>query len=213
MAEEVRGLRARVAAQEQELAQLKRRPGDKAEGPAARQFVDVSRDELLARASRCEIRYDLPPVLGATPEKAPADKAKKELGLTDTEVDALNETLAEVHATAAAELRRLYTEMSGDRHTADRLSPKSLMSEIFQVAPSGALEEARARLSRERAGLLPTPPDLSKTPVGERTLRLLMNLGDEFERKLGERIGAERAHGLRLRGDGWPGSKSSQSGC
>ena len=80
-------------------------------------------------------------------------------------------------------------------------------------SPRGVADQARARLAKERAGLLPPPADLAATPVGERTLRLLFNLGNDFERRLGTRIGGERAHSLRARNDGWGGARSSSSGC
>jgi hypothetical protein len=84
---------------------------------------------------------------------------------------------------------------------------------IMEKAPDAARTEARARLSKEKAGLVPPPADLAKTPVVERALRIATAAGDELERRFGERVGAERAHALRRLRDGWPGGRSSMNGC
>jgi hypothetical protein len=125
----------------------------------------------------------------------------------------MNEAYAEAHAQVKAQLQRIFVEIGGDPQTAEKMSSGSLAGEIVQRLSEGEQREARGRLARERAGVLPPPADSSKGSASERTFRLMMNLGDDLERKLGERIGAERAHGLRLRKDGWPGGRSSYSGC
>jgi hypothetical protein len=44
-------------------------------------------------------------------------------------------------------------------------------------------------------------------------MRLMMNLGEDLERRVGERIGVDRARALRRLKDGWPGGRTSSSGC
>jgi hypothetical protein len=206
--EELRLLRQQLADQQAELDRLKVERGGTAE---QHRYVDVGKDELLARAARCEIRYDTPPVLDVVPKTI----RKNDLGgLTDTERDAFNEVITEMHGSVAAQLRGLYTEIGGEAAVAERMSPGSLVNELFQKMGPHEGDAARVRLSRERAGLQAPPADLSSTSPGERLFRLMFTMGDEFERKLGERIGAQRAHALRARRDGWTGgSRSSHSGC
>jgi hypothetical protein len=78
--------------------------------------------------------------------------------------------------------------------------------------PEGARPQARRQLSRELAGLTPPPVDLAKTPITERTFRLMMSVGDRYERALAERLGAQRARTMREKDDGWR-SKSVANGC
>ncbi len=109
------------------------------------------------------------------------------------------------------ELRALYVELTGDATTAEKLAPQTLQSEIFAKAPEGGRPQARRQLSRELA-LAPAPADLSKTPVIERTFRVMMSIGDRYERAVGERLGAQRARALREKDDGWR-SKTVANGC
>jgi hypothetical protein len=207
---ELHELREQVAAQAEELARLKA-DRERQHGPAG-PYVEVSKEELLARAARCELRYEIPRVLEAQPWTI-SENSARELGLSDTEREAMNETFAEVHASAAAQLRALYVEAGGDAQTAGKLTGQSLMGEIVQKLPRGEMQAARTRLSQERAGLVPPAAEAERTLV-ERVLRLMSGLGEQVERRLGERIGTERAHGLRVRKDGWEGSsRSSSSGC
>jgi hypothetical protein len=206
---EVQALRAQVASQAEELARLQ---AGRPRGPAG-PFVDVSKEELLARAARCELRYEIPRVLDAKPWTI-SDGAARDLGLSDTEREAMNETFAEVHGDMATQLRRLYVEAGGDAQIAEKLTGQSLMGEIIEKLPKADMHATRTRLAQERAGLAPAPVDLTKQPLAERLLRLIAGSGDELEHKLGERIGAERAHSLRARNDGFEGSsRSSASGC
>lgn len=209
--EELTDLRERIVQQDQELTKLKGELGPKAAAPSG-PYVDPSRDELLARAQRCEVRYDTPQVLEGTPHTI-SPRAARDMGLSDTERDAMNEVLKETHATVQTQLRKLYVEIGGDRNTAERLSSQSLINEIGEKLPESAGHEARVRLSQERAGLLAPPANLAQASPAEQVLRLLTSVGDDLERQLGERIGADRAHALRLQKDGWSGGRSSMSGC
>jgi hypothetical protein len=205
--DEVSRLREQVSAQAKELARMKMERGGK---PEQHKYVDVSKEELLARADRCEIRYDTPPVLDAVPKTV----SRGDLGgASDTERDAVNGVIAEMHGSVAAQLRRLYLEIGGEAAVADKMTPGSLLNELWQKVAPGELDAGRVRLARERAGVQAPPANPAQSSAGERLQRLMFNMGDEFERKLAERIGAERAHALRARHDGWGGTRSSHSGC
>jgi hypothetical protein len=54
--------------------------------------------------------------------------------------------------------------------------------------------------------------DPSKRSLAEKILRAVSGLGEEVKRRLGERIGAHRAHSLRARKDGCEGSRTSSAG-
>ena len=120
--------------------------------------------------------------------------------------------MKEIHTSVPAELRKLYLEMGGDPTTANRLSASTLLGEIVQKAPEDQVTQVRVRLSRERAGLLAPPTSAATAPVVERALRLMSGLADDFERRLGERIGPQRAASLKNMRRSW-GNHSSMSGC
>jgi hypothetical protein len=200
-------LRTRIAEQEKELAQLRAlAPMAKKFGEGRKQVLNPSREELLARAERCELAYDTPSLGGVN------DKEAQRMGLSDTEREAMNEALKETKDHVAGELRRLYVEMGGDPGMADRLSSQAMETEIFARAPEGARQQARQQLARELAGLAQTPADLSKTPVAERATRLMSTIGNLFEQKLADRLGAQRSRQLRALEDGWRG-KTVTNGC
>jgi hypothetical protein len=209
---EVEELRAKLASQERELAIL--RQDEKGKKGGSGPWVDVPHDELVARASRCELRWDQPEINGY--EVKPLDDKSgwaRAAGLSDTERDAYNESLKELQASAAGQLRQLFVELTGDAQMAEKLPIGGLMGLMMEKAPDAARTEARARLSKEKAGLVSPPADLAKTPVIERALRIATGAGDELERRFGERVGAERARALRRLRDGWPGGRSSMNGC
>jgi hypothetical protein len=205
--EETEAMRARLAEQEKELAELRAAaPLTRKVGESKKRYLDPGRDELLARVERCEIAFDSPPINGFD------GKAAQSLGLAESERETMNEVMKELKAQVIADMRALYVEMSGDPTTADRLSPGSMESEIFARAPEGARQRARQQLAREKAGLAPPPADLPRTPVAERTMRLMMTIGDRYEQKLAEHLGPERTRALRAKQDGWPG-KTVSNGC
>jgi hypothetical protein len=203
---EMAALRARVADQERELAQLRGAlPPDKVQN-----LIDPTHEELVARAQRCEIGYRYPPLDG--PPATTSDRQARKLGLSDTERAAVDEVLGEIHSEVPATLRKLYAEMSGDTGTAERLSPSTLLTEILQKAPDDMVQQGRTRIAQERAGLAPPPTSLAAVPAVERALRLMVGMGDDFERRLGERLGPERARALRSLRESW-GNSATMSGC
>lgn len=211
---EVEQLRAKIATQEKELAALRQGQEQKGGGGRRGPVVDVPHDELLARAARCEVRFEEPEISGyevkGLDEKSDWARAA---GLSDTERDAYNESLKELQASVTGQLRALFVEVTGDPQMAEKLPVSGLLDQLMQKSSRPVFVEARARLAKEKAGLQPPPPDLARTPAIERALRIMINSGDELEKKLGERVGAERAKALHRVRDGWPGGRSSMSGC
>jgi hypothetical protein len=205
--EETEALRARIAEQEKELAELRvTAPLARKVGESKERYLEPDQAELLDRAQRCEVAYDSPPMNGFD------GKAAQSMGLAESERETLNAVVKDLKSQVIADMRKLYVEMSGDPTIADRLSLVSMESEIFSRAPEGARVRARQQLAREKAGLASPPADLAQTPVAERTLRLMMTIGDRYEQKLAERLGPERTRALRAKQDGWPG-KTIFSGC
>jgi hypothetical protein len=212
-AREIEGLRAQLAERDRELARLRAAaPGGVVEGPKdMTRFTDPSPEELLARAQRCQVAFNYPNFDAPEPPRV-GDKQSTRLGLSDTERQVVDEAIKDLYARTPAQLRKLYGEMSGDPATAERLSPSAVFAEILQKAPEGLIAQARTQLARERAGLAPAPANLSTTSVVERALRLMVGLGDDFERRIGEKLGPERARSLRPLREGWRNT-SSMSGC
>ncbi|HXU80046.1 MAG TPA: hypothetical protein VN914_01530 [Polyangia bacterium] len=209
---EVEELRAKLAAQEKELLAL--RQDQKAKKGSMGPWVDVPQDELMARAGRCELKWEALDINGY--EAKTIDEKNgwaKTAGLSDTERDAYNEALKDLQSSVLVRLRPLFVEMTGDAPMAEKLPVGGLIGLMMEKVPDTAKNEARAHLARERAGLQPPPADLARTPVIERALRIMTTVGDELEKKLGERLGSERARALRRVRDGWPGGRSSMSGC
>ena len=74
--------------------------------------------------------------------------------------------------------------------------------------------QARQKLARERAGMATPPASDADLPAGERFLRLWAGLGDEFEQRLAERLGPDRARQLRFSPNALPWtSRYVHTGC
>jgi hypothetical protein len=68
-------------------------------------------------------------------------------------------------------------------------------------------------IARERAGERAPPTDLSQASAYERAERLYLALGDEFQNRVAQTVGPERASALRAASGGWKWSRSVFSGC
>jgi hypothetical protein len=170
---------------------------------------DLTREELVAMASRCELSWDTPSLNSETPTVP--DRTRKELGLNATERAAINRVLAENHQQLATQLRQLYIDVTADRRGADSLSPESLKREIEDKSSRDDLKAVFQRLARERAGLQAPPADLSTSSPLERLYRLLTSMGDRLEQTIGGQIGPDLAHRYREAG---PGNRwRSSYGC
>jgi hypothetical protein len=106
-------------------------------------------------------------------------------------------------------LRALYAEATNEPAPA-KLSARDMQHALFERFPT-ELHQAQQRLAQERAGQATPPTDPSAAPAVERMLRLIMASADEVERRLGNVVGADRAHEIR-RTDGF-GGRRIQSGC
>lgn len=214
-----RAVAPRTAALEAELETLRRSMAeDEERRRAADKWPARSKEDLLAMAKRCEVRYDMPPSawnLGHTVD----ERRAAELGFSDDERRAVNQALHEEGIRLVEPLRALYIETTGNADAAAALEPFTLQQEIMAKASPETLALARQRISHERAGLV-TPGDPSQgTPV-ERALRLLSTAGDEWERRLAVIVGVERAAKLRTpnrlfgrwRIEGCPGQGGRQGG-
>jgi hypothetical protein len=107
-------------------------------------------------------------------------------------------------------VRSLYLEITGDAAGADTLSSEAMTREIEDKSPRGESNVVLQRIARERAGLDPPPPDLTRTSTLERLMRAHAQLGDQSEAALAKRLGPDRARAIR--GDGW-GARWESSGC
>jgi len=85
-----------------------------------------------------------------------------------------------------------------------------MLREIDEKSAPGDGGAARQSLARERAGLAP-PSDPAGSSASERAMRLLASLGDRWESLLADTVGAERAHAMRVSGNGW--NHSIIAGC
>jgi len=180
---------------------------DKRENP-----VDPSPEELKELASQCRIGYDVPTV--ALEPSHYGDSLDADLGLTAEEKSAVTDVHQKFNDRMLAQLRKLYTEATGDAKAADVLSPRSLEEEI--LAKAGSKEETQLvlqRLSHERAGLAPPPASFQDASVIERYYRTMMAAGEGFERDIGQVIGPERARDARKKHGGWNGKHGTSRGC
>jgi hypothetical protein len=162
-------------------------------------------------AKRCELRWDMPS-LGVDVPKV-TDSHKKELGLSKTEIDAVNRALADEHRLLAQSLRRLYIEVTGDAKGADSLSPDSMKREIEERSQRDDLKAVFQRLARERARLQAPPAADSDVSALERMFRLVTSSGDRVERVIGGQIGDDLAHRYRELHGGFGHRYRSSYGC
>jgi hypothetical protein len=208
--------RRELAILRERLKRLEAGPGAQKLPPAGggrdvETFVDPSKDELLALAAECRIAFDTPP-LKLEPFTL-GDTQSSELGLTADQRQRLDKRLAVFHARVMSDMRALYVEVTGDQERGEELSPASLGEEITSKSPDEDKQAIFQKLSRERAGLSAPPSDLRGTSPSERYYRMMMKLGDEFERELASVVGAERAHALRKEHGGWGSRSGMSAGC
>jgi FecR protein len=174
-------------------------------------LVHPSKDLLLAWAKVCHIHLDSPSVFGANPPLL--DKQQiEQWGLAKSEIPTIDKISTELHTRARDEIRELYIAATNNIDGADELLPNAMISEILGKANAADKLRTRTRMSRERAGLQAPPPVADMSPY-ERLLRLLAQLGNDYEQTIGNAIGAGRAVELRERFNSWPGFQLSEDGC
>lgn len=174
-------------------------------------FLNPSKEDLLAMAKQCGVKLDLPPVMRGEPMTISPDSAA-EIGLTPEEVATANQVFVEVGKQWRARVRGWYIEATGDTAGGDQLSAHAMGEELQDKAAPGEPGLVQKRISHERAGLALAPPDLSRLSPFERYFRALADLGNEAERMLAAKLGPEKAHKLRAVNGGW-GIRMQMAGC
>jgi hypothetical protein len=210
--------------QSQELAQLRAAayPSGAAENanrpiapsglpdPLKEPFYPVSAEQSAKLGESCVVRVDQPALLESTPglvgEEAAAMHAQPE------EVAIMNRLMSDLHRELRSHLARLYEEALG--HPASReLASRALLSEIQDKSPEGEPERIQSAVARERAGQAQPPSEVEHLSPYERAERAYLALGDDFQTRLAQEIGPERAEALRAAQGGWPWKRSQFSGC
>jgi hypothetical protein len=161
-------------------------------------------------ASQCRVRADLPPLVDEH-DRAAIDEAAGMLGLGGDERRAFQAAAEDTSRAALARVRDIYTTATGD--AAGTIAVEDLLEQIDATRTLGEDAHVRATLSRERAGRTPPQLDPGRMTPYEELYRLLITAGDDFERRLADRLGAARARELRLRFGGWPGPDFDWIGC
>jgi hypothetical protein len=187
----------RPAHEEQEMTQIA-------------EWVKPSKDMLIDMARRCEVRFVSPAIMD---NQAPAidDQQAAALSLSSRERAAANQILEEMHERFADSVRPLFGDETND---SNRPSSLDEMITEMQTREDSGFDQARQKLALERAGMaLPPAPDV-ELPAGERFLRLWAGLGDEFEQRLANQLGADRARQLRYSPNALPWtSRYVHAGC
>ena len=163
-------------------------------------------DDALVEMADCGIvAWDQPPVWADDdqPDSAYLDA----LRLSDAERVAFVEVFDTFRAETTARARSFYVEFGGDPAIAEAIDPSELIGMVYGKTDLDTREESRIALAMERAGLADPPTD--ERPLSEQLLRWDADLGNAFERKLAERLGAERATALRAARGGWPGKRTT----
>ena len=175
-------------------------------------WAHPAKNELTDMATRCELRFISPAI---TESRAPTvdDEHAKALSLSTKERTDLDQTLREMHQGFADSVRQAYAEGATDPTKGLSLSPEQMINEI-QSRPNSGFEQAARKLALERAGLAAPPAAGADLAAGERIFRLSAGLGDDFERRLADRLGVDRAHQLLYSPFAGPWTnRSAQSGC
>ncbi|MCG8421306.1 MAG: hypothetical protein MJE77_25590 [Proteobacteria bacterium] len=205
-------LRAQVDSLERALRDSRRSVRQaRSEDDDGRPWFDPGPELLHKFARECRVRYDVPPILRADSRWLTPDRAQQ-LGLSETEHQQVNQTLAEMHARWKEQLRQLYIEATGDTSGADSLSMNAMARELWDKSLPGETERIQQRIARERAGMIEPPADWSRASPIERYFRRLGALGDEMEAALGRKLGRDKARALREQNQGW-GSRMEVAGC
>jgi hypothetical protein len=157
-------------------------------------WAHPSKDKLAEMAARCELRLISPAMM----EKQPPivdDEHAKALSLSAHERAEIDQTLRQMHESFAASVRQAYAGGSTDPTIGSSMSAQEMIGEIQDRSGDESLQ-ARRKLALERAGMATPPGAGADLPPSERILRVSAGLGDDFEKRLADRLGADRAHQL-----------------
>lgn len=182
-------------------------------------FLDPNRLELDRMADCGIVRIELPSFVGdrfSDPTFDAAARWSDDVGLTPQEAAALAEVGDHVREALYHDLTQLALEAGKTQAWADETSFIGMMGAVMDASAStpAQTEELLRRLAAERAGRVAPPADLSGLSLEERFMRRILELGDELEQVLAERLGPDRADALRHAHDGWPGIRNqTQNYC
>ncbi len=166
-----------------------------------------TRPEVLRRwAAECHTRFDNLEVM----QEAPVQLTHPSYGVTAAEIPDFNAAMREVHTKWLALVRAAYLEITGDAAGTSVLSPTAMIAEMNIKGGKNEVNDLRARIANERAGLVAAPAVDATMPAFERYYRAYANLGDTIEVALAKRIGGARARAAR--GHGWS-NQTEASGC
>ena len=211
LAAEVASAKQEAAALQAEVSRLKAALAKQDKDEEKERTYDLSPETLAGMAERCELRWDAPSIVVQDPA-TPSAKDKEQLELTEEQQRAVDAEFIASNARLLGELRRIYTEATGDEDPAN-LATDAMVAEIQDKTAKAELKAVFKRLSAERAGLLSPPEDPTAAAPAEQLYRLLTRSGDALEASLAARIGKEAAHALRTLHGGWGGKHRSSYGC
>lgn len=229
-ADTVASLRARIAADQRRIAQLEseaaKTPGSSPEPESRAEQIRACANavgrpgcslvdpdpEVLQEMARCgSIKVDAPSFLTRRTDEgfAPSDELKELVGLTEEEVEAItavNQEFAKKHVVG---LQQIVADLNGgEMPFIPEAAPPWAVIPSFTGAMDASIPQEmaagfRRTIAEERAGQATPPSSLEGVKPLERYERLRANVGDDYEAALAGALGADRAHELRVAGDGW----------
>ncbi|MCA9706661.1 MAG: hypothetical protein KDK70_12480 [Myxococcales bacterium] len=182
-------------------------------------FHDPSRLELDRMADCGVVRIELPGFVGDRSSEPTFDFAARwadDVDLTPQEAAVLAEVGDHVREALFRDFTQLALEAGKTQAWADETSFVGMLVAVGEASATtpAQSEQMLRRLAAERAGRAAPPTDLSGLSLEERFTRRILELGDELEQALAERLGPDRADALRRAHDGWPGLRNqTQNFC
>lgn len=184
---------------------------EKLDGPGRRsKSYDLDPATLNKYADECRLAWDRIS-LGPQPPTFPKDAAEK-LQLSDDEVGLVESKFKDAHSELFTEIRRAYTAVTGDTETGS-LAAQSMLSEVNDKTPKDEMQAIFRKLSAERAGRMPPPPEGMEMHPVERLYRALTTHGDRLEYAIGTELGPHEARRIRDANGGWNNNSVSSYGC
>ncbi|MEQ8274477.1 MAG: hypothetical protein RMA76_45275 [Deltaproteobacteria bacterium] len=190
-----------------ELAKVKQ---ELAEAPDERPFFEPSEKMVQRFADDCLVAWDAVST-GVKPPTVP-DADVDKVGLTEGEREIADKLLAASHDELKAVIQQTYTAVTGDPNTGS-MATEAMFAEITDKTPREVMQQLFLRLSHERAGRLPPPPEGTELQPVERMFRTLTSSGDRLEQAIASELGPDQARKLRQAHNGWNNKSKSSYGC